>query len=91
MKRPAIRLSFICVLFIVCTSVSVLVVSGYPLEEVTDSPRLRFVDEIDRFKVGFNWHNVSCAVCKAIFTTVDVALLVRFYFLFWFFFVLNSC
>ncbi|KAI7793261.1 sphingomyelin phosphodiesterase [Triplophysa rosa] len=75
MKRPAVGLSSICAFFIVYTWVLVSLVSGFPLKEGPDSPQLRFVDQIDRFKVGFNWHNVSCAVCKAIFITVDIALL----------------
>lgn len=77
MKRPAVGLSFISALLIVWTCVSVLLGSAYPLEGGTDTPQLRFVNEIEKFKFGFNWHNVSCAVCKAIFTTVDIALLVR--------------
>lgn len=32
---------------------------------------------LDRFKVHFNWRNISCPVCKAFFTVLDVALLVR--------------
>lgn len=35
------------------------------------------VNTLDRFKVHFNWRNISCPVCKAVFTIVDIALLVR--------------
>ncbi|KAM4545588.1 sphingomyelin phosphodiesterase [Odontesthes bonariensis] len=34
-----------------------------------------FVDHFDRFGLGFNWRNVSCPLCKAIFTIVDILLL----------------
>ncbi|KAM9455654.1 sphingomyelin phosphodiesterase [Clarias gariepinus] len=30
---------------------------------------------LDPFKVHFSWHNISCPVCKAVFTVVDIALL----------------
>ncbi len=77
MKRPGFCLSTVCAVFIVWTLFSVPWGSSCPLEGGTDSPQLRFVEEFDRFKLGFSWHNMSCAVCKAIFTTLDIALLVR--------------
>ncbi|KAK9968276.1 hypothetical protein ABG768_002610 [Culter alburnus] len=72
MKRPLIGLSTFCGVFMVWTLFSVPLGFSYPLEGDTDSPELRFVEE---FKLGFSWHNMSCAVCKAIFATVDLALL----------------
>ncbi len=77
MKRPVFCLSTVCAVFIFWTLFSVPWCSSYPLEGGTDSPQLRFVEEFDRFKLGFSWHNMSCAVCKAIFATLDIALLVR--------------
>ncbi|XP_051971914.1 sphingomyelin phosphodiesterase-like [Xyrauchen texanus] len=61
--------------FIVWILLSVPLASSYPLEGGTDGPELRFVDLIDQFRAGFNWRNVSCATCKVIFSTVDIALL----------------
>ncbi|KAF4108171.1 sphingomyelin phosphodiesterase [Onychostoma macrolepis] len=75
MKRPVLCLSTVCAVFIVWTMFSVPWCSSHPLEGGTDSPQLRLVEEFDRFKLGFSWHNMSCAVCKAIFATLDIALL----------------
>lgn len=75
MKGPAVGLSFISALLIVWTCVSAPLGSAYPLEGGTETPQLRFVDGIEKFKFGINWHNVSCTVCKVFFTTVDIALL----------------
>lgn len=75
MKRPVFGLSTFCGVFMVWTLFSVPLGFSYPLEGDTDSPELRFVEE---FKLGFSWRNMSCVVCKAIFATVDIALLVRF-------------
>lgn len=73
MKRPVYELSvfLLWILFLgpLCFS--------YPLEGGTDVPRLRVVEELDRLKLGFGWRNLSCALCKAIFASVDIALLVR--------------
>nr|XP_040038008.1 sphingomyelin phosphodiesterase [Gasterosteus aculeatus aculeatus] len=38
-------------------------------------PGLAFVEEFARPGVGFNWRNVSCGLCKAVFTILDIALL----------------
>ncbi|XP_016095597.1 sphingomyelin phosphodiesterase [Sinocyclocheilus grahami] len=75
MKRPVLGLSTVCAVFLVWTLVSVPRSSSYPLEGGTDSPQLRFVEEFDPFRLGFSWHNMSCVVCKAIFATLDIALL----------------
>ncbi|XP_028322184.1 sphingomyelin phosphodiesterase [Gouania willdenowi] len=36
------------------------------------TPELKLME---RLKVGFNWRNVTCPLCKAVFTILDVALL----------------
>ncbi|XP_067113677.1 sphingomyelin phosphodiesterase [Osmerus mordax] len=55
----------------------VLVVSSpYGLSHpVLDEPNLTFMDEIDRLRVGFNWRNLTCPICKTLFTVLDIALL----------------
>uniref|UniRef100_A0A9J8A1K8 Sphingomyelin phosphodiesterase n=1 Tax=Cyprinus carpio carpio TaxID=630221 RepID=A0A9J8A1K8_CYPCA len=75
MKRPVFGVSSVCAVFLVWTLFSVPWGSSYPLEGGTGSPQLRFVEEFDRFRLGFSWLNMSCAVCKAIFATLDIALL----------------
>lgn len=77
MKPPVFGVSSVCAVFLVWTLFSVPWGSSYPLEGGTGSPQLRFVEEFDRFRLGFSWLNMSCAVCKAIFATLDIALLVR--------------
>lgn len=51
--------------------------SSYPLHNDVDMAGLVGVNTLDRFKVHFSWRNISCQVCKAVFTVVDIALLVR--------------
>lgn len=51
--------------------------SSVPLQE-TDDGQLRFVeDRLGRFGFGLHWPNFTCGACKAIFTVVELALLVR--------------
>lgn len=50
--------------------------SPYPLHDDVDMAGLMAVNTLDRFKVHFSWRNISCSVCKAVFTVVDIALLV---------------
>lgn len=42
---------------------------------VLEEPNLVFMDNVDRLRVGFNWRNLTCPVCKALFTILDIALL----------------
>lgn len=51
--------------------------SPYPLHVDVNMEDLMAGNTLDRFKVHFSWHNISCPVCKAVFTLVDIALLVR--------------
>ncbi|XP_017273434.1 sphingomyelin phosphodiesterase isoform X2 [Kryptolebias marmoratus] len=37
--------------------------------------RTVFVEHINRFALGFSWRNLSCPLCKAVFTILDIALL----------------
>lgn len=51
--------------------------SSYPLhDEGTMADRMA-VNTLDRFKVHVSWHNLSCPVCKVVFTVVDIALWVK--------------
>ncbi|XP_072230909.1 sphingomyelin phosphodiesterase [Leuresthes tenuis] len=43
--------------------------------QVSVQPKAVFVDHFNRFGLGFNWRNVSCPLCKALFTILDIALL----------------
>lgn len=43
--------------------------------------KLVFVEQTDRPGVGFNWKNVTCPLCKAVFAILDIALLVMFRYL----------
>ncbi|KAG5844721.1 hypothetical protein ANANG_G00165530 [Anguilla anguilla] len=49
--------------------------TAYPVqdEEQTDA-RVRFVDAVKKLQVGYDWRNLSCSFCKALFIIVDVAL-----------------
>lgn len=47
------------------------------LHDDVDMADLTAVNTLDRFKAHFSWRNISCPVCKAVFTVVDFALLVR--------------
>ncbi|XP_072515418.1 sphingomyelin phosphodiesterase [Salminus brasiliensis] len=49
--------------------------TAFPLQDETDIADLRAVKPINHFQVRFSWHNISCPLCKALFTVVDVALL----------------
>ncbi|XP_029375342.1 sphingomyelin phosphodiesterase [Echeneis naucrates] len=51
-----------------------LLASSHPAES-SGQPGLLFVEQIGRLHVGFNWGNVSCSLCKAVFTILDIALL----------------
>ncbi|XP_028840193.1 sphingomyelin phosphodiesterase [Denticeps clupeoides] len=39
------------------------------------SEGLKFVDPLQALRVEFSWRNASCALCKTLFTLVDIALL----------------
>ncbi|MCI4388328.1 hypothetical protein PGIGA_G00084420 [Pangasianodon gigas] len=49
--------------------------SSAPLHDDMDMADLMGVNTLDGFKVHFSWRNISCPVCKAVFTVVDIALL----------------
>lgn len=40
-----------------------------------EKSRLVLVEQLSRTGVGFNWRNITCPLCKAVFTILDVALL----------------
>ncbi|XP_036450218.1 sphingomyelin phosphodiesterase [Colossoma macropomum] len=73
---PSVRLTVLSV-FTVISLVLWLAAPGtsYPLQDETDIADLRAVNPINHFQVRFSWHNISCPLCKALFTIVDVALL----------------
>lgn len=37
--------------------------------------KLVFVGQTDKLGVGFNWKNITCPLCKAVFAILDIALL----------------
>ncbi|KAG7217229.1 hypothetical protein INR49_027773 [Caranx melampygus] len=39
---------------------------------------LVFMEQLSRSQVGFNWRNITCPLCKAVFTILDIALLSDF-------------
>ncbi|KAM4619879.1 sphingomyelin phosphodiesterase [Polymixia lowei] len=43
--------------------------------QTTGEPSLLFMEQFSRPNVGFNWKNITCPVCKAVFTILDIALL----------------
>ncbi|XP_042355498.1 sphingomyelin phosphodiesterase [Plectropomus leopardus] len=61
---------------ITCTLVLMLLPFGscHPAP-TSEQPRLVFMEQISRPELGFNWRNVTCALCKAVFTILDIALL----------------
>lgn len=40
-----------------------------------EEPRLVFMERVNRLGVRFDWKNVTCPLCKAVFTILDIALL----------------
>ncbi|XP_056141127.1 sphingomyelin phosphodiesterase [Lampris incognitus] len=38
-------------------------------------PSLVLMERVGRLNVGFNWRNLTCPVCKVLFTVLDVALM----------------
>ncbi|TRY83160.1 hypothetical protein DNTS_020663 [Danionella cerebrum] len=77
MKRPVFGCYAACGLFLLWTLFLGPLCTSYPLDGRTESPYVSVVEELERLNVGFGfgWHNVTCALCKAIFASVDVALL----------------
>ncbi|TKS82953.1 Sphingomyelin phosphodiesterase [Collichthys lucidus] len=51
-----------------------LFASCFPAQS-PEQPRLLFVEKFNRPGVGFNWRNITCPLCKAVFTILDIALL----------------
>ncbi|GAA6232060.1 sphingomyelin phosphodiesterase [Lates japonicus] len=43
--------------------------------QTSGKPSLVFMEQFSRLGVGFNWRNVTCPLCKAVFTILDIALL----------------
>ncbi|KAI4814708.1 hypothetical protein KUCAC02_003892 [Chaenocephalus aceratus] len=41
----------------------------------SEQSRLVLMEQFSRPEVGFNWRNVTCPLCKAVFTILDIALL----------------
>lgn len=62
---------------ITCSLVLILPLFGscHPAQ-LSGNPSLVFMEQLSHSSVRFNWRNVTCYVCKAVFTIVDVALLV---------------
>lgn len=48
----------------------------------SEQHKLVFIEKISSPAFRFNWRNVTCPLCKVLFTIVDIALLVMFKLLF---------
>uniref|UniRef100_A0A1A8I2K9 Sphingomyelin phosphodiesterase n=2 Tax=Nothobranchius kuhntae TaxID=321403 RepID=A0A1A8I2K9_NOTKU len=48
--------------------------SGHPVQSL-EQTRIRFLEQVDRLGLGFNWRNLTCPACKVVFTLLDIALL----------------
>lgn len=61
---------------ITCSLVLILPLFGscHPAQ-LSGNPSLVSMEQLSHSSVRFNWRNVTCYVCKAVFTIVDVALL----------------
>ncbi|XP_033465658.1 sphingomyelin phosphodiesterase [Epinephelus lanceolatus] len=59
---------------ITCTLVLMMFGSCRPAP-TSEQPRMVFMEQFSLPGVGFNWRNVTCPLCKALFTIVDIALL----------------
>lgn len=75
MKPVAFGLGAFFFLYLGFALLSSHVGTAYPVqdEEQTDA-RVRFVDAVKKLQVGYEWRNLSCSFCKALFIIVDVAL-----------------
>lgn len=69
---------------ITCTLVLMLPLFGssHPAQ-MSEQPGVVLLEKFIHAEVGFNWRNITCPLCKAVFTILDIALLVTFFF--WFF------
>ncbi|XP_029957654.1 sphingomyelin phosphodiesterase [Salarias fasciatus] len=55
-----------------------LVLAGFGLclpVQQSGQPRLELLELIDHHKVGFSWRNLTCPLCKTVFTILDIVLL----------------
>lgn len=73
---------------IACALVLMLPLFGscHPAPTSEQQPKLVFMDQFSRPGLGFNWRNITCPLCKVLFTILDIALLVMFGQLLFFFF-----
>lgn len=70
----------------VLLSFSVVFGSGSPAPAPAPDPdpkqnRLTFFENLGHTRLKFNWRNLTCPSCKALFVILDIALLVLFTFL----------
>uniref|UniRef100_A0A8C7IWN9 Sphingomyelin phosphodiesterase n=1 Tax=Oncorhynchus kisutch TaxID=8019 RepID=A0A8C7IWN9_ONCKI len=61
----------LCCVLVLC---SVPLGTSFPVQD-EGKPGITFLEEVGRLRVGFNWRNLTCPVCKVLFTILDVALL----------------
>ncbi|KAJ8402301.1 hypothetical protein AAFF_G00371660 [Aldrovandia affinis] len=69
----------LCTLYFVCLG-SVLflsrVATAHPVQGgERREAHVKFMVAVDKLQVGFGWRNLTCPLCKALFTILDVALL----------------
>lgn len=76
MSFLSLRAGALCALAVISLVLSLCPLgSAFPLQDETDIAALKAVKPINHFQVRFSWHNISCPLCKALFTVVDIALL----------------
>lgn len=56
--------------------------SSHPAQ-TPGQPALRLVERFNPPGLRFNWRNITCPVCKAVFIVLDIALLVRAMHMIW--------
>uniref|UniRef100_A0A673Z0Y8 Sphingomyelin phosphodiesterase n=1 Tax=Salmo trutta TaxID=8032 RepID=A0A673Z0Y8_SALTR len=61
----------LCCVLVLC---SVPLGTSFPVQD-EGKPGITFLEEVGRLRVGFNWRNLTCPVCKVLFTILDIALL----------------
>lgn len=83
-RPPAVRAMRLCTpppCFVLTAGALLLMLplfgSCHPAQ-TSGQPRLLFMEHLSLTKTGFNWKNVTCPLCKAVFTILDIALLVMF-------------
>ncbi|KAI1903453.1 hypothetical protein AGOR_G00027350 [Albula goreensis] len=76
MKPAALGVCTVCFLYLGFVLFSSRGGTAYPLVDgETAEDRVKIVEAVAKLKVGYGWRNLTCPLCKALFTILDVALL----------------